>query len=94
VGLRPGRPQSWITHSGEARSVASSQTGNLPGHCFGGPALHPFAKRRAELVAELHRVGRPLDGPGLTPERKADVIAAYEQALRQVFALDEEAEVE
>ncbi|MCS5694182.1 hypothetical protein NZK33_19690 [Cyanobium sp. FGCU-6] len=58
------------------------------------PSSHPFAERRAALVAELHRIGRPLADAGLTPERKADVIAAYEQALRRVFALDEEAGVE
>lgn len=55
---------------------------------------HPFAHRRAELVAELHRVGQPLDDPGLTPRRREQVITAYVQALRRVFALDEEAGVE
>jgi hypothetical protein len=55
---------------------------------------HPFAQRRAELVAELHRVGQPLDDPDLTPLRRAQVITVYEQALRRVFALDEEAGVE
>ncbi len=55
---------------------------------------HPFARRRAELVAELHRVGRPLDDPGLSPRRREQVITAYEQVLRRVFALDEEAGVE
>jgi hypothetical protein len=58
------------------------------------PSPHPFAQRCAALLAELHRVGRPLADPGLTSKRKAEVIAAYEQALRRVFALDEEAGVE
>lgn len=55
---------------------------------------HPFAQLRAELVAEHYRDGRPLADSGLPPERKADVIASYEQALRRVFALDQEAGVE
>jgi hypothetical protein len=58
------------------------------------PSSHPFARRRAELLAELRRVGQPLADPRLTPDRKEAVIAAYEQALRRVFALDEEAGVE
>jgi hypothetical protein len=58
------------------------------------PFPHPFARRRDELVAELHRVGRPLDDPGLSPWRRELVTIAYEQALRRVFALDEEAEVD
>lgn len=58
------------------------------------PSPHPFARRRAELVAELHRVGRPLDDPGLSSRRREQVITAYEQALRRVFALDEEAGVD
>lgn len=55
------------------------------------PSPHPVAQRRAELGAELHRVGRLLDDPDLTPRRRERVITAYEQALRRVFALDEEA---
>jgi hypothetical protein len=43
------------------------------------------------MVAHLHRVGHPLDDPDLTPRRREQVITAYEQALRRVFALDEEA---
>lgn len=57
-------------------------------------APHLFARRRDELVAELHRVGRPLDDPGLARRRREQVITAYEQALRRVFALDEEAGLE
>jgi hypothetical protein len=55
---------------------------------------HPFAHRRAELVAELHRVGQPRADPGLTLRRKAQDITAYEQALRRIFALVEEVGVE
>lgn len=58
------------------------------------PSPHPFARHRAELVAELHRVGWPLDDPDLSPRRREQVITAYEQALRRVFALDEEAGLE
>jgi hypothetical protein len=46
------------------------------------------------LAAELHRFGRPLDDPDLPPRRREQVITAYEQALRRVFALDEEAGVD
>lgn len=80
---------------GEGIYLAAGQHGfrRLPSMESHSP--HPFAQRRAELVAALHQVGQPLLGdPGLTPEQKANVIAAYEQALRRVFALDEEAGVE
>lgn len=56
-------------------------------------APHPFAEQRAALVAELQRVGHPLADPRLTPERRMAVIAAYKQALRPMFILDEEAGV-
>jgi len=55
---------------------------------------HLFTQRRSELVAELQLIGRPLADPGVNTEQKAEVIAAYEQALRRVFALDEEAGLE
>jgi hypothetical protein len=55
------------------------------------PFTHPFVRRYAELVAELHWVGQPLDDPDLPPRRRVQVITAYEQALRRVFSLDEEA---
>ncbi len=80
------------------RGRPSSEAGDSLEPCIsfgmGSPSSHQFARCRAELVAELRLVGEPLADPMLNPGRKEALIAAYEQALRRVFALDEEAGVE